>query len=231
MSKKLPMTEKVNVAPEAVLPFVPITVRNYSAKNKINRDIVGLLTDERAKNVWAELRKHAIKDPHDFKRFIARERPDKVDDANFVANETLLYIFAFLDGIFQSPLPMTRSEVEADVDRFRTTAEVLSELRATYLSGGPGGDDMTAAIDKVRGYVELSTRIREHAFEEFIIERRSKERGNDDLVRVRGRQVALLFHRTFGQYLYGTAATVINIMTGSDVDGAQIQKWCPKGSQ
>jgi hypothetical protein len=87
--------------------------------------------------------------------------------------------------------------------------------------------EFARALSIVGEYLEDQGRLLEQRDGLYIVERSSKKRG-DDKIRARVRALATATHVIFGQFLYGTVATVATVALQIDpaVKGRSVRNWC-----
>lgn len=209
------------VPEDADLPdWLPLGVRRMALQMPIEEHTLKILTDPRMKSVWAQLRRQkltqeALENPaSEFHRDVWCDWTSFGDAesscAAFYERASLIYFWN----------PMSRSVADAEIEEYRQAANLLQRLERSLLPT----PELENAIPLVRGHLQGIINHKQSLIDRFTLPRSAKLRG-DDTVRLYGRGVGRAMLELYGSPLYGTAATVVSIVSGSNVTAKQMENW------
>jgi hypothetical protein len=213
-------TELGTILPEPHdLPeWLPDIIRVLALETPLRERQQKLLTDERMKNVWKVIRKETVRIEnvrpavHNFQKYLGLLK-NKGDAACLVFFD-LIYFEPWADQEivelpFLEDLTKSRNAIE-ELKHHQKYSKMDQELSQSYA--------------KVISDLEQRLVFEESIASRFSVPRSAKARG-DDAVRVYGRAIGRAMIELYGTPLYGTAATVVSIVSGASVSAKKMENW------
>jgi hypothetical protein len=157
-----------------------------------------------------------------YKHFRA-EMPDDIGGSLQDKACAVFYFHALVNFSGLRPgVVMTRSQFNRGREVWFELAEICRSEADTVAV-----DDLAAALTRVGHHFEQLGQmlIMPASGAPYVIERSSRDRGDDE-ARVQLRWLAIITHKLFGQYLYGTLATVATVALQSTVTEKSARNWC-----
>jgi hypothetical protein len=206
-----------------------------------------LLTDAKMQNVWPVLQRTSAQ-PYALVEW-QRLRRTKTLDANARTQDKACAVFFYcamlaFGGMSLHPPMWTRKELDESASRWRSAAQMCrdekrrlfewwqveaAEVEVFPEDAKPAAEldvDLAMALAIVDEHFERRAQQYESpVWSACIIDRSSKNRG-DDRARVGVRVLGAETHKLFGQYLYGTLATVATAALQTAITEKSVKNWC-----
>jgi hypothetical protein len=224
--------------PEDVPDWVPPAVKSMAAVMPVGAAISQrLLTDPRMKRVWLYLRRLKVT-AATIDALPPLLRMETWEICLFPASKNLDEGVSLQDracAAFYAAIVLELAHCRAIATRAQADELARPWLSAAELcwwvmrhESRPRIDpELAGALSIVGEYLEDQGRVQEQRDSLYIVERSSKKRG-DDKIRARVRVLATATHAIFGQFLYGTVATVatVALQINPAVKGRSARNWC-----
>jgi hypothetical protein len=224
--------------PEHMPDWVPETVKRMAAVMPVGAAISErLLTDSRMKPVWPHLQRRKVA-AATIDALSPLLRMETWEICRFPASDTLdeglssqdRACAAFYAAIVLELANCRAIATRAQADEFAKPWISAAELCWSVMRHEPRpaiDPELAKALSIVGEYLEDQGRLREQRNSPYIVERSSKERG-DDKIRARVRALATAAHAIFGQFSYGTVATVatVALQINPAITPQSVRNWC-----
>jgi hypothetical protein len=224
--------------PEDVPDWVPPAVGSMAAVMPIGAAISQvLLTDQRMKQVWSYLRRLKVT-AATIDALPPLLRMETWEICRFPASKNIDEGVSLQDracAAFFAAIVLELANFRAIATRVQADEFAKPWLSAAGLCWSIMRHEPRLAIDPefaralsiVGEYLEDQGRLREQKDGLYIVERSSKKRG-DDGTRARVRALAAVTHAIFGQFLYGTVATIatVALQINPAITSRSVRSWC-----
>lgn len=223
-------SEKMHLKPEDIPDWVPSPVKRMAmAMGLAYEGTVAhrLLTDPRMKSVWRELKNHEIT-PDALASLEQRERMSNWDISDLkdsLQDQAYAAFYARVAIEFCSPrIVASRVDVKKSAKPWHDAA-VLCWHVMRYEFRPKIDAEFAQALAIVGEYLERQGQLLENKRSPYIVERRSRLRG-DDNNRVNTRLIGEATYSIFGSVLYGTVAKIASVALQANISEKDVQNWC-----
>jgi len=214
----------------AIPAWVPNSVQAVARELPDSDAKTRLLTDPRMETVWDFLLRQDVSRA-DAEAFFWPETLKEPDwgPENFTHAEiACAMIFVHIVEGLNFPVTIeTRAERDALARPWLDAAEQCRTARrelGDFLEREP---ELPPALETVADYLEWRGKSLREKGNPFIVERSSKERG-DDATRTRVRGIAALTFSIYGKVFYSIVATLASVALGVVVEKKSVEDWCVK---